>query len=223
LRRKGSKIRQKANPVSDFSEAAQPTLAAGMRQYRSELRAAVRGLWSGALDEFDTWSMFEVAIRRSFTKAYNDGAQSVGTNPSELTGLERAERAGRIAAEMRFIDGFIEAIIRGSKANEGKLAPLFRRVDLWVQRYREVYNLGLETARDDPKYRWKINPEKENCVDCSRLAGQVRRLSVWKAHDLRPQSPKLACMRSARGVTVCGCEFETTTDPCTRGPLPRVE
>ena len=198
------------------------TLDGGMRQYRAELRGVIRGLWSGALDEFDSWSMFEVAIRRSFTKAYNDGAQSVGTNPSELTGIERSERAGRMAAEMRFIDGFIEAIMRGSKANGGKLKPLFARVDKWVMRYREVYNLGMETARNDPKYRWKINPQKENCPSCRRLAGQIRRLSVWKIHDLRPQGHKLECMISAGGVTVCGCEFEKTEEPCTRGPLPRI-
>ena len=199
------------------------TLDAGIRQYRAELRAAVRGLWSGAIDEFDCWQMFEVAIRRSFTKAYNDGAAEAGVNPIELTGNERAERMSRTAGEMRFIDGFINAIIVGSKERGGKLSPLFNRIELWVARYKEMYNLGLSTSKDDPKYRWVYNPEKEHCTDCERLAGQVRRLSTWKAHDLRPQSPRLACMRSARGVTVCGCRFESTDEPCTRGPLPRVQ
>lgn len=198
------------------------SLERGQAQYRRELRAIVRGLWAGALDEFDAWAMFETAVRRSFTLAYNSGAGDVGVLPAELTAIERAVRAGRIAAELGYVDGFINAILRGTKADGVKLRAYNGRVGLWVGRYAEMYTLGQGTARDDPKFAWVMDPEKENCPSCAKLNGQVRRKSVWDAHDLRPQSPHLECMRSAGGVTVCGCSFKKTEAPCSRGPLPRI-
>ena len=61
---------------------------------------------------------------------------------------------------------------------------------------------------------------KENCRSCKKLNGQVRRMSFWKDKDCRPQHPDLQCMHDADGPTVCGCEFEETSDSCSRGPLP---
>lgn len=197
--------------------------ARGAANYRQQLRAGVRGLWTQALSFEDAWDVFDISIRNSFTRAYHGGAKESSVLPSELTPQEKMDLRRRIQRETNFIAGFLEAIENGSKANGGKLGPLYKRIEKWVQRYQEVYTAGQMTARDDPKYRWLYSHTVINhCVDCERLHNQVRRKSVWERHDLQPQSPRLSCMVSARGITVCECQFEPTTDRATPGPLPRV-
>jgi len=193
----------------------------GAAQYQQELRAAVRGLWSGGLDDIDAGAMFDNSIRRSFTKAYHDGAKSVGVLPVELTPQERQQLQNLISAEFAYVDGFLLNIMQNSKANGGKLKPLFGRIKLWMQRYQQVYTAGQTTAKDDPKMRW-VQTAAEGCKDCIRLNGKVKRLSQWQAVDLYPQSPRLECMRSAAGPAVCKCHFEKTTERLSSGPLPRI-
>ena len=193
----------------------------GAQNYRSGLRSAVRSLWSGAMDEFQSWEIFQLSIRNNFTRAYRDGSKEVGILPAEWTPAERMWLEDKIRTEMGFIDGFLDAIEAGSKTNGGKLTPLFKRVESWIKRYQEVYTQGQMTAKTDPKMKW-IKTALESCVDCIRLDGKVKRLSQWRAADLQPQSPRLACMRSAGGPTVCKCHFEKTTERLSSGPLPRI-
>jgi len=193
----------------------------GASQYRSELRATVRALWSGAFDEFQAWEEFQVDINRSFTWAYRQGSAEVGILPADWSPQERQWLAQKIATELSFVDGFIDAIVAGSKANGGKLAPLFSRVELWVQRYLEVYTQGMMTAQTDPKLKWVYDHGADHCSSCLRLNDKTKRKSQWEAAGLQPQSPSLECMRSAGGVVVCKCHFEPTSEPLSRGPLPR--
>ena len=191
----------------------------GTAQYRAQLRSAVRGLWSGALDYFDAWDTFDIAIRHSFTQAYHDGAKDVGVLPSELTPQEKIALQQAIQQETGFIDRFLVDIERRSKANGGKLGPLFSRIERWVQRYQQMYTDGQMAARDDPKMLW-IRTAAESCPSCLAAEGKVKRLSMWKDSGFYPQSPRLQCMASAKGVTVCKCYLERTDEPMTRGPLP---
>lgn len=194
----------------------------GIDQYRAGLRSAVRGLWSGAMDDFQAWDIFDLSIRRFYTKAYYDGAKEVGILPGDLTPEEKIHLRSAIQRETNFIDGFLNAIMQGSKANGGKLSPLFNRVELWVQRYQQIYTDGMMTAKDDPKLLWVWHPEAEHCSSCAALQGKVKRKSQWDKAALYPQSPRLECMQSAGGITVCKCHFEPTTDPASKGPLPRI-
>ena len=139
-----------------------------------------------------------------------------------MTPNERMALRQGIAQETSYIAGLLDATEQGSKANGGKLAPLFNRVELWVQRYQQVYTDGMMAARDDPKLLWVWHPEAEHCSSCAALQGKVKRKSQWDKAGLQPQSMRLECMRSAGGITVCKCHFEPTTEPASRGPLPRI-
>ena len=194
----------------------------GGANYRSSLHSAIRGLWSGAMDDIQAFEVFMLSIRDGFTRAYRDGSAEVGIVPADWTVQERQWLEQKTREEIGFIDGFLNAIIAGSKANGGKLAPLFNRAELWVQRYLEVYTQGMLTAKTDPKLLWVWDPAAEHCPSCAALQGKIKRQSQWQAAGLYPQAPVLACMQSAGGITVCKCHFEVTTDPATRGPLPRI-
>lgn len=65
-----------------------------------------------------TWrKAMEQAIRRSQTAAYIAAtAERLGTRPSAITGLSRAERKeldGRIAAQLTYLDGFVTDLRAG--------------------------------------------------------------------------------------------------------------
>lgn len=195
-------------------------MAGGVDQYRSRLRSAVRGLWTGALDYYDAWDVFDIAIRSAFTQAYHDGAASVGILPSELTPDEKIELRSMIQRETEFIDGFLTAI-EEQAAEGGNLGPLFNRIEGWLARYQELYTKGQMTAKDNPKLRWQWTPGKDHCSSCTKLNNKVKRQTQWAKANLYPQCPDLECMQSAGGVTVCGCEFVPTDEPLSKGPLPK--
>jgi len=195
---------------------------AGVKQYRREIRSAVRGVWSAALSWEDGWESMDITIRRMFNKAFQDGAKSVGVLPAELTPEEKLKLRQTIQQETSYISGLLDAADAQSKANKGKLTPLYKRVELWVQRYQQIYTDGMMMARGDPKLKWVYSHTVRNhCSSCQTLNDKIKRKSQWDKSGLRPQSPNLECMRSAAPVTVCQCHFEPTTEPASRGPLPR--
>jgi hypothetical protein len=160
-----------------------------------------------------------LAVTNGFTRAWWDGADDVGISPSELTPQERQAMQNAILSQRQYIDGFLTAIEEGSKANGGKLGPLFSRAGLWTKRYDDVRNMARAQAGEDQRLMWVWDPSKEHCTTCGRLNGQVRRASYWHAHVI-PNSPKLECVHNAGGVPVCGCELVPTDQRCTPGPLP---
>jgi hypothetical protein len=164
----------------------------GIDQYRRELRAATRGLWSGALAWEDAWESMDSTIERLWRKAFHDGAKEVGVLPAELTPDERLRLRQGIAQETSYIAGLLDAVEQGSKENGGKLTPLYNRVELWVQRYQQVYTDGQMTAREDPKLKWVWTPEAEHCISCEKLNGKIKRKSQWEKAGLQPQAPQLA-------------------------------
>lgn len=188
--------------------------------YRLSIRAAVRGLWRGEYDLFDFVDLMRITITRGFKAAWDEGARQCDVYPEEYTEQEFIELDDRINGELLFAPGFGRAVILGNRANKGLLRPQLTRAELWVKRYQAVKNRAMVLACKDRKLAWRLGA-REHCTSCLKLADQVRRASVWEANDIYPQHPtKLICMLSAGGVSVCGCKFEPTDEPCTRGRLP---
>jgi len=183
--------------------------------YYAGIRAATRGLWTGALSYDQFFDAMDATIRRGLPQAWHEGAQECGIAPSELSSAEKVGLQQAIVSELNYIDGFATAIEAGSKANGGKLEPLMSRADLWVARYNDVTNRARVKACADKKLMWVWNPRKEHCADCARLNGRVYRASTWDRYGLRPQSPDLEC----KGFK-CGCSFAPTDESCTPGRPP---
>ena len=198
-------------------------MADGMGMYRSTIRSATRGLWSGAMDWEQFYELMLDTVRLGFEAAWHEGAAECGILPEDLTAEERQALQSATVQENGYIAGFADTIEEKSKANGGKLGPLLVRAELWVKRYNDLRNRAKEMACGDQKLKWKMHPEKEHCKSCLKLNGKVKRASVWRNNDVRPQHPtKLECMVGAGGPSVCGCEFVVTDEPCSRGPLPNL-
>lgn len=189
--------------------------------YRAAIRSAVRGLWTGVLDEIEFFDAMESAIRRYFREAWMAGLAEAGIPADEMTPEESARIENHIFSELGHIFAFADAIEAGSKANGGALEPHMVRAEKWVQRYSGLKAEALALARTDPVLEW-VRHAMDSCGSCLRLNGQRRRSSTWARLDIRPQSMRLECMRSAGGVPVCRCEFRVTDQPPTRGRMPKL-
>ena len=189
--------------------------------YGRDLRGVVRALWNGSFSEGQAYDFFYATVRLGFSQAWADGSRSCGIEPADWTSEEKIELEQMTTNELGFILPFIDYIIAHNKVAGFKFGALLPRIQLWTNRYRDLVNRAKMISCSDRKLKW-IRTAKDSCNSCIRLEGQVRRGSVWQKNDLRPQSPRLECMRSAGGATVCKCYFEETDESCSRGPLPRI-
>lgn len=185
-------------------------------QFRKGLRAAVRGLFEGVLDvgEFD--NAMERTINRNIRQAWAEGAAECGINAYDEYSEEEKRAIGAFLVEQyKYIPDFTVAIIDNKKSEEPDLDKLFRRVDLWVDRYSEAKARGQAMACADQKARFNLGKAKEHCGTCKGLNGRVYRYSTWVKYDaIPPHNWNFEC----RGG--CQCSLTTTDEPITKGKFP---
>ncbi len=193
---------------------------AGIDDYRSGLRASVRGLWQGVLTTRQARSAFNSTLDRGLTRAFNEGAEECGIAEDELTQEELIARDDAIENQREFVSGFLADIRKNSRSNGGKLTPLFTRLTLWVTRYDEIKSTAKAMTCKDQKLEWVLNPRKENCLSCRRLNGKVKRGSFWTSTGILPNVPGATYLIC--GGWDCGCSLIVTNKAVSRGPLPKL-
>ena len=181
-----------------------------------------RGLWTGALSWEQAWELGTFNIRAGLTNAWHRGMESVGLRPADMTPEEKVALDQVVFQEINRLAPFLDEIEQNSKANGGKLGPLFERAAMWANRFPDVENRAREMAQNDPVLEWVINYTRtveHNCNTCLRLNHKVKRASAWRRAGLHPQNPpndKLEC-----GGWLCGCGLVPSDKPLSKGPLPR--
>lgn len=191
--------------------------------YTMAIRAAVRGLWNGQADYDWFYHQMSSAIRSprvGLAAAWAAGAKECGILPNEFTKDEKLALENAIQYEMQWIDGFATAIEEGSKAEGGKLGPLFQRAAIWTGRWEGVKAQAMAMACADRKLKWVLGPTEESCRSCSRLNGKIKRASYWNERGILPRvhgAEYLAC----HGFR-CLCELQPTDEPASKGPLPKL-
>jgi LAGLIDADG DNA endonuclease family protein len=198
-------------PGSEQTASSQKTI----NSFQSSFRSTIRGLWSGALSITSASSALESAIRRGLTEAWLEGAGECGITEADMTTEEWGTLNIAIVNQFGYLPGLISDIVMNSKLNEGALAPLLDRADLWINQYNAVRAQAQSMACSDKKARWIYGDSISHCADCSRVEGKVYRLSVWAKYGWQPQSKDLQC-----GGWKCACSFELTDDPVTKGRPP---
>ena len=180
--------------------------------FRTQIRSAIRGLWSGVLDKAQFKSAMQATIDRSLRRAWNDGALECGIKVTDLTDEEQDKLDAVVLEQFKYIASFGDDIADANKKSGAKVQPLFDRAEMWVNQYDNVRNLAKTTVCEDEKLEWILGPTEEHCPDCSWYAGKVYRASVWNKWGVRPQSRSLAC----HGYN-CLCQLRKTDKPVTRG------
>lgn len=179
--------------------------------FRTGLRQAVRGLWSGVLTERQFNQAMVATLRLELGRAWVEGAAECGISIGELTDEEEKAKAAFIKEQESFIGGFGEAIQR-----QDSIFPLFERVKLWLDRYPEAKANGHAMACADEKSEFVYGDTIHHCTTCSGLRGRVYRNSVWvKNNAVPPHNWNFAC----RGG--CRCRLRSTDKPITKGKFPK--
>ncbi len=176
--------------------------------YQANLRTAVRGFYNGTLTQGQFTDAMESSIRRGLTRAWIEGAKVCGVKQDELSEAELDALQLAIESEFDYIDNFASGIEESEK-----LASLYSRLSLWVNRYADIQNRAKVMACKDKKLQWQIGPTERHCRDCSKYDTRVYRGSAWG--DIRPQHPNLAC----HGYR-CKCKLSPTDNSLTRGKPP---
>ena len=203
-------IQKQTKPVNTISGKG------GISQFRRQTRAAIRGLWSGALNKNQAFDAFTSAIERAIDRAWAEGAAECGIQPDEFTEAEIEARDEFVFNQTDNLRKFINDIEKQSKVNGGKITPLLQRNEMWVNQYSSAKQQSEALACADEKREWKVG-RTEHCRTCLGLNGQVRRLSFWVNNVLPRNAPneKLEC-----GGFRCQCVLAKTNKPISRGRLP---
>jgi len=183
--------------------------------YRRSARNLTRGLWLDDLSKFDFVDGMVSAITREFNNAWREVEKEYGIGLDERTQASQNALDLAINTEISYLPGFADAIANNSKANGGIIEPLLERADMWANGYDKTLEYAKTIVGSDLKFRWVRDPAKDSCADCIQYDGLVFYGSQWAAAGVRPKTWELAC----RGVN-CGCGFEQTALPKTRGEVP---
>lgn len=185
--------------------------------YRTSLRSIVRGVWSRQLGYLQAMEAFSSSVTRHLTQAAYAGLKRNGIRPDEMTPEERRALTKRIYTELQFVGNFIDDVLRNPEGIS-RLESHFARVDIWASRYNEVVKMFEIMSAKNKKFIWTVNPMKEHCVDCLRLANRVYRSSIWDKYGIIPGSARLACGLGGK----CGCQLSPTDKPLSRGRPPKL-
>lgn len=191
-----------------------------LNSYRLAVRGAIRGLWTGVLDINQFFDQLSTAIRVQFPFAYAEGAAECDILPADFSPDELLDIQRLVVKETGFVFTLGLTIEENDKASGAKLGKHFNRVRLWTNRYLEAQNAGKIKACADAKLLWSLH-SKVPCISALKLDGKVKRASFWQNRVL-PGDPRLECVHSAKGIGVCACSLTRTSQPLSKGPLPRI-
>jgi len=193
--------------------------------YRNDLRSVARGYWLGLWTDDQFMDLMFSAIDRGLRSAWMEGAKDIGIAPDEVTPNEQVMLTSLIFREYSFVSGLATYIFQNnqeiSKLTKQNLtvtySRIIARVEVWVNRYKDVVNRAKVVSEKNPKLKWVLGRTKETCETCGKLAGKVRRADWWEENVMpqQPPNPALQCQGWK-----CGCSLEMTTDPMSRGRMP---
>jgi hypothetical protein len=106
--------------------------------FRANLRQAIRGLWNGAASSDDFVAAMVSTVSIGFRQAFVEGIAECGFKPEEMSEQERAALQSQINEQFQYIFSLATDIEENSRANGGKLGPLYSRAELWVNNYPRV-------------------------------------------------------------------------------------
>lgn len=186
--------------------------------YLRDLNAIGRGYWLGVFSQDQFYDLMFNSIDRWLTRAWQEGAKSVGIDPGEITPKEQMQLSAIIFREYSFVPNLANFIYANRKG-KGLLGSVLQRMTTWANRYTDVSNRAKVAAESDPKLKWTIGPTTDHCGTCAKLNGKIKRASWWDEHVMpqMPPNPNLEC----KGWK-CLCELIPTTEPMSRGRMPGV-
>lgn len=193
-----------------------------LEQYRARLWAACVRLFNGGRD-----AAFEASFIRSIdqqlTKAWDEGAESIGVEPDEYTDADITIRDAIINNETEFINGLmndIQTAKDSGMAREDFDKQFGSRADLWANRWTETVNRARMQMGSKQRFTWRLGSTEEHCDTCSRLNGITAFGYEWDEARIQPQAPPNSALTCSGWR--CDCSLEPTTRRRTGRALDRL-
>lgn len=187
--------------------------------FQAGIRAAVRGLWLGALTRSQFIDSMTTTLENGLNYAWRDGAEACDVPPEDWTTAEVKQMSNYIDNQVSFVPSFADDIKADSKAKGGTIDQFLSRADIWANRYNELRDIARLIYCEDERLEWRVDKSKENCRTCLPLDGWVKRASYWRDWSdetgIYPQSENLIC-----GGYHCGCGRYPTRKPISKGRPP---
>ncbi|NRA49970.1 MAG: hypothetical protein HRU12_12620 [Phaeodactylibacter sp.] len=187
-----------------------------MLTFRREIRRWLREAWLGETNNFNFQLDMSETISKEYRRGFRNGFRQFRP-VSAITAEDDKLWEDQVRKDTNYLNELYNWVLLNDKASGGTWREVSKRGDKWLSRYDELFSLGQTAGARGKKLKWVINPAKESCVDCIRLAGRVYYADKWLEYDIRPQSARLACF----GV-FCGCKFVETDEPVTKGRPPKL-
>lgn len=187
-------------------------------QFRAKLWTAVKRLWNGGSDSAFV-ANFARNIDDQLTQAWDEGADSVGVAPDEMTPDDLQILNAIIDNENQFIlrlAGDIQADREGGMKEEAFESKYGARVNLWANRYNEVVNRARIVFGEKQRFEWVEGPTEDKCGFCSALNGIVAFGYEWEEARCHPQMPPNAALTGEHNGKKgcegwgCQCQFKPT-------------
>jgi hypothetical protein len=194
-------------------------------EYRSRLWRACQRLFKGGKERYFPGS-FSRSIDQQLSEAWNEGANSVGVSPDDMTDDDLTILEGIINNENDYIDGIAGDIVTDRDAGmkpEDFESQYGSRVDIWAQRYVEVTNTARMHFGGKQKLKWNLGATEKHCPFCRKLNGIVAWATEWEQVDIHPQDPPNRHLSGEiNGEKGCkGWKCDCTLDPTDERRTPK--
>lgn len=172
-----------------------PFLVESADGYKTQLRSAFRGLWTGALTAGDFADALSAAVNRYLKEAFLIGLKEGGIDlaEDEIDEDSAVEMFKFIEKEEGYIDGVTGFVVRNNKAGGGKWSVIENRLNMWARGWERARGAGLQSAKTNPALTWREGDTLEKCRDCLYADGKTYRAKTWKKWGWSVKSHKLKC------------------------------
>jgi hypothetical protein len=187
--------------------------------YRS-LTHNVTMLYNGQIGG-DFIDIMQNLIHGQLSDAYESALSDNGIMPGEATEQMRAQVQAFIESDQGYVESYYRDIIDAA-VDEKPIDGLLSRVDLWANRWNEVYNAAQVTITSTygGRLMWVEGDTLDKCDSCIRLDGIVAFASDWEAAGVFPQNaPNQALIC---GGWNCGCSLVPTDKRRSPNALDRI-
>jgi hypothetical protein len=175
-------------------------------RYRRDVFGAASAFWKEG-NRGNFYTRMNALIKFGLKDAWEAGAKAVGVLPDEFEPEDTEVINGIIAEEKSHVAGLLDFLDGLANDPKAKLSDADYRLEMWANRWPDVYNRALAYWGGKAKLVWVLGGTVEHCSTCSRLAGIVAWASEWASvPEARPQSHSLEC----NGFR-CRCRMEPTT------------
>lgn len=164
---------------------------------------------------------FAAAISNQLTRAWHEGADSVGVAKEDMTEEDKDYLTAIIDSEY---DHVLDLAADIEAAQAGTLeefrARFVPRIDMWVLRYTDVVNQAKVYFGGKTRMVWTLGATEEHCITCAALNGICAFAEEWEEAGVYPQNAPnqaLAC-----GGWRCDCSLEVTDKRRSAGALARI-